>query len=253
MVENFLFSSIINLRRPVLFITGTDTGVGKSITCAILALYYKSLGKKVAILKPIQSGFPKDTDFLSELTGSQIPIFNTYTFSLGAAPVVACKHEKKAIDIEKVISCIRQLEKDFDVVIVEGIGGIAVPITEIRDQRLESSKSYNYLVADLIKELDYPVIIVARPTSGTINHTVLTIEFAKQKRLNILGFVVSGYDKNTKDPVMKTAPEVISKITNVPCLFQVPKFNSVKFEEIRDFSLSSKTPISLAKEYPIVL
>lgn len=78
-----------------------------------------------------------------------------------------------------------------------------------------------YLVADLISELNYPTIIVARPTLGTINHTVLTIEFAKQKGLNILGFVISGYDEDTKDHVIKTAPEEISRITGVRCLMRL--------------------------------
>lgn len=113
-------------------------------------------------------------------------------------------------------------------VIIEGIGGIAVPIAETRDQRPETKdhkKVYSlncYLVADLIKDLTYPVIIVARPTLGTINHTVLTINFAKQKELNVLGFVISSYDEKTNDVVIKTAPDVISEITGVKCLMKVP-------------------------------
>jgi len=193
-----------------LFITGTDTGVGKSIFTSIIALWFFNQGKKVTIIKPVQTGRLKDTEFLSKLTKNKIPVFNSYSFKLPAAPLVASKYKSQKISVKKIISDIRKLEKDFEHVIVEGIGGIAVPILK------------NYLVADLIKDLNYPVIIVCRPSLGTINHSVLTIEFAKQKKLKVLGFVVSGYDKKTKDVAVKTAPEIISKITKVPCLMKIP-------------------------------
>ena len=105
-----------------------------------------------------------------------------------------------------------------------------------------------YLVADLIKDLDYPLIIVSRPTLGTINHTVLTIEFAKQKGLNILGFVISGYDEKTSDPALKTAPDVISEVTGVKCLMKVPFIKQLNYDSLTASvdSLSSNTPNCLA-------
>ena len=209
------------MKQKSIFITGTDTGVGKSIFSALLALKYINEGKKVAISKPLQTGSPKDTDFLKDLTGNKVPIFNTYSFSLGAAPSVASKYENKTIEIEKIISDIRELEKEFDHVIVEGIGGIAVPI--LHDV---------YLVADLIKDLNCPTIAVARPSLGTINHTVLTIEFARKKGLDVLGFVVSGYEEKLRDPVVKTAPEEILKITGVNCLMKVPFLKELGYEAI---------------------
>lgn len=234
---------MIELTKPV-FITGTDTGVGKSIFTATLALSLFNKGKKVAISKPIQTGYPKDTRFLAELTENKIPIFNTYSLELPAAPSVSAKYENKEIEIKKILSDIKKLEREFDIVIVEGIGGIAVPIHETRSMKQEARKMKqeflslhrvscfmphaSYLVADLIKDLNYPTIIVARPTLGTINHTVLTIEFAKQKGLNILGFVISGYDENTKELVIKTAPDEISMITGVKCLMKLPVIKQAK-------------------------
>ncbi len=214
----------MNLNIKNIFITGTDTGVGKSIFTAILALAFYNQGKKVCISKPIQNGSPKDTDFLRELTGNKIPIFNTYSFSLPAAPLVSAKHENKEIDIEKIISDIKSLEKKYDCVIVEGIGGIAVPIKN------------NYLVADLIKDLNYPTVIVARPSLGTINHTVLTIEFAKEKRLSLLGFVVSDYDETLNDMVIKTAPGVISELTKVKCLMKIPMVKDLSYKSLNSIS-----------------
>lgn len=216
----------MNLDIKNIFITGTDTGVGKSIFTSVLALSLLQEGRKVCISKPIQTGFPKDTDLLSELTESKIDIFNTYSFSLPAAPLVSAKCENKEINIEKIISEIKSLEEKYDCVIVEGIGGIAVPINN------------NYVVADLIKALNYPVVIVARSSLGTINHSVLTIEFAKQKRLNLLGFVISGFDETLNNPVVKTAPNVISELTKIKCLMKVPMVKKMGFESI---NLISKT------------
>ena len=250
----------LNLKN--IFITGTDTGVGKSIFSAILALSLQNEGKKVCISKPIQSGSPKDTDFLKELTGNRIPIFNTYSFSLPAAPLVSAKHENKEINIEKIISDIKSLEEKYDCVIVEGIGGIAVPITDHVIARNDSDEAISktledcfvgakapprndiYLVVDLIKDLNYPAIIVARPLLGTINHSVLTIEFAKQKNLNLVGFVISGYDETLNDPVVKTAPDVISELTEIKCLMKIPKIKELSFESV---NLISKTIAS--KQY----
>lgn len=241
-----------------LFITGTDTGVGKSIFTSILALNYQSAGKKVAISKPIQTGKPKDTDLLKELTGNKVPIFNTYSFELPSAPSVASAYENNKVEIERVILDIKKLEKDFDVVLVEGIGGIAVPLSLRAKQSnpdqdcgacpeqsagvANTSRNDIYLVSDLIKDLNYPAIIVARPILGTINHTVLTIEFAKRKGLSVLGFVISGYDENTNDPVIKTAPEEIKKITNYKCLAKIPfvkDLSSRRIDKLFNLSLCS--------------
>lgn len=228
-----------------LFITGTDTGVGKSVFTSYLALKYLDKGKKVAISKPIQTGNDKDTDLLKTLTNNKIPVFNTYSFLLPAAPSVAAKAENKTIEIKKIISDIKSFEEKFDCVIVEGIGGIAVPISEVRDQKSEVRKNSQlpassphpdfYLVADLIKELNYPVIVVTRPSLGTINHSVLTIEFARQKQLNILGFIISGYDEDTNDPVIKTAPDIISNTTKADCLMQIPFFKPLDYNSLNSF------------------
>ena len=222
----------MDLNLNNIFITGTDTGVGKSIFSAVFALSLHHEGKKVCISKPIQSGSPKDTDFLAELTGNKISIFNTYSFSLPAAPLISAKHENKEINIEKIISDIKSLEEKYDCVIVEGIGGIAVPIRN------------NYLISNLIKDLNYPVVIVARPTLGTINHSVLTIEFAKERMLNLLGFVVSGYDETLNDLAVKTAPDVISELTEIKCLMKIPMIKEMSFESV---NLISKTIAS--KQY----
>lgn len=203
-----------------IFITATDTGVGKSVFTSILASYYLNLGNEVTISKPIQTGEEKDTDLLADLTGRKISIFNTYTFKLPAAPSVAANFENKEIHKEKIVSDIKKLEKEFDIVLVEGIGGIAVPITA------------NYLVSDLVKDLNYPLVVVCRPTLGTINHTVLTLEYAKQKGLNVIGYVISGYDEKNIDPVIKSAEDEITNVTGIKCLMKIPKFEKLEFKSL---------------------
>ncbi len=84
-------------------------------------------------------------------------------------------------------------------------------------------------MADLIKDLDYPLLVVSRAILGTINHTVLTIKFAKQKELDVLGFVVSGYDEEINDIAIKTAPDEISRITKVQCLFKLPILSEISY------------------------
>ncbi|MBI1858105.1 MAG: dethiobiotin synthase, partial [Candidatus Melainabacteria bacterium] len=236
----FPLSTQLSLLSTI-FITGTDTGVGKSIFSAYLALQLKAEGKQVAISKPIQTGNPKDTDYLTELTANKIPIFNTYSFELPAAPSVSAQHENRTVDIKKIIFDIKKLEEEFDVVIVEGIGGIAVPLRDqgpgTRDQELypkfsgsivhSPMSSIQYLVADLIKDLNYPIVVVCRPSLGTINHSVLTIEFAKQKGLNVLGFIISGFNKNSSDKAELTAPDEIEKITNCQCLVKIPYLTNI--------------------------
>lgn len=228
-----------------IFITGTDTEVGKSVFTAFLALDLQAKGKNIAICKPLQTGDPKDTDNLKELTGNKIPIYNTYSLKLPAAPSVAARDENTSIDIKKIISEIKVLENKYDVVIIEGIGGITVPLLPNR----------KYLVTDLINDLNYPTIVVARPNLGTINHTTLTLEFAKKENIDLLGFVISGYDENTTDTVIKTAPEEIEKITKVKCLMKLSKLKEVNFDSINSLvnnyaslatssSSSSKAPNS---------
>lgn len=209
------------------FITGTDTGVGKSIFTAILGLACNK-EFKTAIYKPIQTGLHTDVEHLLELTGNSIPIYNSLTYSLPAAPTVAAQYENKIVDLEKVLTDLDNLKKNYELVIVEGIGGIAVPFA-----------TNDYLVSDLIKNCNIPTIVVARPNLGTINHTLLTLEHALNKGISILGFVISGYDEKTQDTAILTASSEIEKSSHLPCLSKIPAFQSVSFKNLEDFALST--------------
>ena len=164
------------------FITGTDTNVGKTFITAGLAGAASLLGYKTGVYKPVQTGYrggpcvrPKtDLDFVSSINPNVITK-SSYYFHLPAAPALAASIEGIKIDTEIFINDFKELNKKCDVVIVEGAGGFLVPIYE------------DFLIRDLVKLLNIPLIIVARPDLGTINHTLLTIEAARNFRNKYTG------------------------------------------------------------------
>jgi dethiobiotin synthetase len=203
----------LNNKLPSLFIIGTDTCVGKTFFTAGLALLLKSLGIKVGVMKPIQTGVDeaaKNTDdddayVLSKVNNSTSADINCYSFSESLSPHLAAERRDTDISIEKIKHKFDEIKNDNDVVLVEGAGGILVPI----------KKSYSF--GDLAKELDLPVVIVARATLGTINHTLLTAFAAREMGIKIAGIVVNKYpDKPTL--AEKLNPEALENLSGLPML-----------------------------------
>ena len=190
------------------FITGTDTGVGKTVIAGALAAVLKKKGIDVGVMKPVATGGWDDARFLIRAAGVKDNLFlvNPYCLGTPVVPAVAAEIEGVKIDIRKIKNAYEELSKRHDILIVEGVGGLLVPIYK------------NYLVTDLINELKLPVIIVAKPGLGTINHTLLTIRQAKVSRINVLGVIISNYDDANAGIAEMTAPEVIERIGKVPVL-----------------------------------
>lgn len=190
------------------FITGTDTGVGKTIIAGALAAAFREKGIDVGVMKPVASGGWDDARFLIKSAGVEDNIFlvNPYCLATPVAPAVAAEIEKLKIDIRRIKAAYEELSRRHEMLIVEGVGGLLVPIYK------------KYLVTDLIKDLDLPIIIVAKPGLGTINHTLLTISQARRSRIKVLGVIINNYNAATAGIAEKTAPEVIEKVGNVPIL-----------------------------------
>ena len=190
------------------FITGTDTGVGKTVIAGALAAVLKKKGIDVGGMKPVATGGWDDARFLIRAAGVKDNLFlvNPYCLGTPVVPAVAAEIEGVKIDIRKIKNAYEELSKRHDILIVEGVGGLLVPIYK------------NYLVTDLINELKLPVIIVAKPGLGTINHTLLTIRQAKVSRINVLGVIISNYDDANAGIAEMTATEVIERIGKVPVL-----------------------------------
>ncbi|MBI4699187.1 MAG: dethiobiotin synthase [Nitrospirae bacterium] len=203
-----------------IFITGTDTGVGKTVVAAGLLMAFKKMGYNVCPLKPVETGckirdgkfIPRDAIKLIKAAdvNEQVDLINPYRFRKPLAPVVAAELKGMVINKSRIISAYTKLRKKYDITIVEGAGGIMVPIHK------------KYLFADLIKDLNLPVIIIARPGLGTINHTLLTIEAARGRGINILGVIMNYSNIIKEDISVKTNPGVIERLGEVRVLGVVP-------------------------------
>ncbi len=210
--------------KKQIFITGTDTGVGKTTVSEALAFLLKEKGFKVGYFKPVETGCEKrceDAYTLSKITEQDLDEIICYSFKEPLAPLVAERLENKKIKIEEIVERFHKLKEKYDYLIVEGAGGILVPITE------EKNKIYTYL--DLLKILNIPSLIISRAGLGTINHTALTIEVIKNKGIEIKGIIMNGFSKNL-DIAQKTNPHVIEEMTNVPVIAKILKSEN-PFEE----------------------
>ncbi|MFA4858194.1 MAG: dethiobiotin synthase [Candidatus Margulisiibacteriota bacterium] len=192
-----------------IFVTGTDTGVGKTYFAKLLATYLRGQGFKVAIQKWIQSGKPEDH-----------PGCSVYKFKTPASPHLAAEIEGKTISADKIKRAFRAAAEKNDYVIVEGTGGALVPY------------SHRKLVIDIVKELKLPVIIVAQNKLGVINHTLLTIEALKRRKIKILGVVYNQPPEGQKVQLTQAArraktsqiekliqkdnPRVIEQLSGIP-------------------------------------
>jgi dethiobiotin synthetase len=165
------------------FVTGTDTGVGKTVASAWLAAEASEAGRSVRYVKPLQTGLAPDepnadADFVRASAG--VESLELHRFPEPLAPSVAAELAGETIDPEALVASIKQLD-DVDELIVEGAGGLLVPITD------------SWTMADLARGLDGDVVIVTRPGLGTLNHTALTLEAARARNLTVTGLVVSGW------------------------------------------------------------
>src|SRR3989338_3099037 len=198
-----------------LFITATDTGVGKTIISCAIWLALKKKGIDAGYMKPFQcSG--NDTDFAVKVLGikDDKKLVNPYYAKAPLAPYVAFKRAKAKIDLEKIIFAYNELKKRHEFLIVEGAGGLLVPLME------------GYLVADLIRDLDIPALIVARAGLGTLNHTLLTQRYAFNYGLKVKGVIINGY--KGKGIAEKTNPDALKEFLDVPLLGVLPYIKDVQ-------------------------
>jgi dethiobiotin synthetase len=219
------------------FITGTDTGVGKTIITASFIKIAKFLGLRPCGMKPIETGclntnlelrisdfefgdtklLPSDGMFLREIAGMSEPIdlIAPIRFKNPLAPLTASEIEGLYVDIKKIQKAYTELLKKYDVVIIEGIGGLLVPITK------------GYYVLDLARDFGLPLIVVSRPGLGTINHIMLTVNYAKKEGINVAGIIINYNQPPEGSLAEKTNPEIISQLTTVPIFGVFPYLKKV--------------------------
>ncbi|MRR07348.1 MAG: dethiobiotin synthase [Deltaproteobacteria bacterium] len=194
-------------RARGIFISGTDTGVGKTIVAAAIALYLRKAGIRVAVLKPVTSGAvvidgrlcSEDAELLRWASRCAAPDADIAPYLLREplAPSESAAREGVVIRIGPIREAFERLCVNHDFVIVEGAGGLLVPLAK------------DLLVADLVEELSLPLLIVARPNLGTVNHTLMTCECARSRGIEIIGVVING-QSDQPDSAEEYAPRVIS-------------------------------------------
>lgn len=218
-----------------IFIIGTDTGVGKTVVTAGLMHLFLSKGYNACYFKPISSGMikqfnvlvPADTCFVKAVSGLEEDEhnINPVSFETPVSPHLASRIEGRAIDMDLIKGALQSLKSRYDYIIAEGCGGIAVPL---RDD--------GFMLHQLIRELGFACLIVARAGLGTINHTVLTVEYARGLGLEIRGVIMNGY---TGSFMEDDNIEMVRKLAGVPVLGTVPALEGIDTETLKAGHLRS--------------
>ncbi len=202
-----------------LFITGTDTGVGKTLVTGGLAAYLRDLGLSPGVMKPAETGcplrkgrrIPQDASFLKHMAGAQEPLEEIAPYRLAAplAPQVAAEMEGVKVDLTRGDRTFQRLAPRHAFTLVEGAGGLMVPIT---------SRS---CMLHLAQRLRLPVLLVSRTGLGTLNHTLLSLACLHHHQIPVAGIVLNDPD-NTRDIAARTNPSTLQRWTSVPLLGRIP-------------------------------
>ncbi len=199
-----------------IFIAGTDTGVGKTIIAGGLASALRMKGIGVGVMKPVSCGGLDDIQFLSKCAGIQEPLelINPVQLQHPVSPNIAAALENKKIDLKKIESSFKALRKRYDFLIIEGCGGLLVPLTD------------HFLVIDLIPIFGSSVILVSRSGLGAINHSLLSLEALRRRRIEPLGVIFNRLNGGDVSIPEKTNPEVVSRIGKTRSLGVFPYMRS---------------------------
>ncbi|MCX5885675.1 MAG: dethiobiotin synthase [Proteobacteria bacterium] len=214
------------MRRGI-FITGTDTGVGKTLISGSLASALRKQGMNVGVMKPVESGcsrvegrlIPSDALFLKEFSRSNddIDLINPYRLEHPLAPAAAAEMEGVKIELKRIEDAYNRMERNHDLMLVEGAGGLLVPLGD------------SLLIVDLIKSLRLPALVIACSSLGTINHTLLTLRTAEVSGIEVLGVIINHVTPD-RGLAEETCVSSIKKFTRVPILGVFPFVEDAKIK-----------------------
>lgn len=211
-----------------IFVTGTDTGVGKTVVTAAIVAALRAEGLNAGVWKPVQSGGSigngmTDAERLLKSTGimEQPETVASYTFIEPLTPLLAAKQAGVKLTLEGILAAGEPLMQRYDALFVEGAGGVAVPLTD------------DAMVSDLIAQLHIPVLIVARSGLGTINHTLLTVSMLRHRSIPIVGIVMNDGDLSDQqdDPSIATNAELIERYSGIQVLGRFPRLSQASDTE----------------------
>jgi dethiobiotin synthetase len=208
-----------------LFITGTDTGVGKTVVTAAILAYFQHQGKKAGVMKPIETGVdnecssPANSDalFLMETGGIEDPLAEVCPIRLkpAASPFQAAMIENRSIQPETILSAYEKLSGQYDWMLVEGIGGVQVPITR------------DYGMVELMRDLGLPAVVVVRYQLGTLNHTLLTLDTLKQNGIPVKGIIFNRTGPQAPDAIEQDQPRLIEELSGAKVLGEFPYIDNL--------------------------
>ena len=204
-----------------LLITGTDTGVGKTFFACALSATLTARGKRVGVMKPVETGcelkdgrlLPADALRLQHFSGSPLPLelVCPYRFAPPLSPAVAAEMGGVTIEKQRLIVSYERIRTQHDITLVEGAGGLLAPLAE------------RYTFADLARDLGIPLLVVVGSKLGAINHTLLTLHSASAMGLSVLGYILN-HPSPSRDLAAETNGRTLARLTDTPCLGSLPFF-----------------------------
>lgn len=193
-----------------LFVTGTDTGVGKSVVAAAICAGLAAQGRRVAAFKPVVTGlddppgdWPYDHELLASVTGQEPSAVAPWQFAPPASPHLAAELAGVTLEPPELLAAARRAGAYADALVCEGVGGLMVPITP------------GYLVRDFALDMRMPVVVAARPGLGTINHTLLTLEAARAAGLDTIAVVMTPWPSEPSR-LEESNRETVERLGTVP-------------------------------------
>ena len=206
---------------PGLFITGTDTGVGKTLVAGAIADWFRRRHRRAGVLKPVATGCVHrreglvnvDAEFLAHCADARFPldVICPQRYAEPLAPAVAAERAGRPLEWDAVQRSLRMIAGESDVMIVEGVGGALVPMDATHN------------VLDFARWLQLPAVVVARASLGTINHTLLTVNALRAAGVRVAGVVVNRYPPDGASVAEETNPRAIERWGKVPVLCIVPE------------------------------
>ncbi|MEN6565006.1 MAG: dethiobiotin synthase [Veillonellales bacterium] len=232
------------MNHPGLFITATDTEIGKTIITGALAAALKQRRYDVGVIKPVASGgvadhngqlLSEDATFLLKAAGmdeNKRSEVSPLCLAPSLAPAVAAAETGVTIDVPKLAAACKTMLSRHQIGLVEGAGGITTPIWQ------------DYLMVHLMAELNLPAIIVACPRLGAINHTVLTAEYARQHGITLAGIIINQWDETQAGILEHSNLDYTMRLTGLPILGKFPFTPGISVPDVKIDGLAD-----LAKQY----
>lgn len=215
----------------IIFVTGTDTAVGKTFVTAALARSLNEQGYDVGVMKPVETGVvkgrPSDADRLMQAAhvSDALELVRPYAFRLPVAPLDAARAERHTIQLSTIMRAYRTLQTQHDLLLIEGAGGVHVPITS------------KMAMLDLIEKLNTPVLIIGRAGLGGVNHAILTLNALRERKIPVLALVLNR-TVPTKTAMTRrqerSTVDVLRESAGVPVVGPLPYYHNLntRFEYI---------------------